>query len=400
MKVLHVFDHSLPIHSGYSFRSAAILREQRKLGWQTLQFTTPRYNESNDTASGLPWLEFIRTPFPAFLRKLPTPVTLLAELVWTARYLVKTIRQEKVDLLHAHSPVLTALPALLAARLFGLPLVYEIRAFWEDAGVDLGQTKEHGLRYKATAKVESFVCRQADQVITICEGLKKDLILRGISPEKISVVGNGVDIEQFTPITNADEELAKALDLVDRPVIGFFGSFYAYEGLDLLVEAFKTICLRVPQARLLLVGGGPEEERLKALTTTLGLQDKIVFTGRVPNASIPKYYSLVDAVAFPRRSIRLTQLVTPLKPLEAMALGVPVLASDIGGHRELIDNGKTGVLFAPDDIDALSDATVALLKSKERRDSLSSNGCQQVESARTWTHTIANYKHAYQNAVT
>src|SRR5690606_29052867 len=128
-------------------------------------------------------------------------------------------------------------------------------------------------------------------------------------------------------------------------VLGFIGSFYGYEGLDLLLAAMPHVLTALPDARLLLVGGGPQEAALVQQARRLGLDSAVIFTGRVPHERVPAYSSLVDAFVFPRRSMRLTELVTPLKPLEAMAKSKLVLASDVGGHRELMEHGKTGWLF-------------------------------------------------------
>src|SRR5690606_28617170 len=136
-------------------------------------------------------------------------------------------------------------------------------------------------------------------------------------------------------------------------VLGFVGSFYAYEGLDLLVQAFASLSAQRSDLMLLLVGGGPQEQALKAQVAQLGLLDKVIFSGRVPHDEVSGHYALIDILAYPRRSMRLTELVTPLKPLEAMAQGKIFVASDVGGHKELIDDGRTGTLFKADDEAAL-----------------------------------------------
>ncbi len=148
--------------------------------------------------------------------------------------------------------------------------------------------------------------------------------------------------------------------------MGFIGSFYAYEGLDLLLAALPQVTARIPDARVLLVGGGPQENELKALAAKLGIEDRVVFAGRVPHGEVQRYYGIVDVFAYPRKSMRLTELVTPLKPLEAMAQGRLLVASDVGGHRELIRDGETGVLFRAGDAASLADAIVRLLGQRDR----------------------------------
>jgi len=175
-------------------------------------------------------------------------------------------------------------------------------------------------------------------------------------------------------------------------VVGFIGSFYAYEGLDLLLAALPRLLAERPDVRLLLTGGGPQEAALKAQALTLGVADKVVFTGRVPHQRVQRYYDLVDVLCYPRHSMRLTELVTPLKPLEAMAQGRLLAASDVGGHRELIRHGETGVLFQPGNAQALADAVLGLLARRDDWPRLRANGRRFVERERNWAVSVAGYR--------
>jgi len=299
------------------------------------------------------------------------------------------------DILHAHSPVLNALPALRVGKRLGIPVVYEVRAFWEDAAVDHGTTAEGSLRYRLTRSLETRALKRANHVFTICEGLRSDIVARGIAAEKVTVIPNAVDIDLFDVGGMADPALKHQLGLVDCTVLGFIGSFYAYEGLDLLLAALPQILVKVPNVRVLLVGGGPQDAALKAQAQALGLQDKVVFTGRVPHAEVQRYYDLVDVLAYPRHSMRLTELVTPLKPLEAMAQGRLLVASDVGGHKELIRHGETGVLFKAGSAASLAETIIALVQQPERWPLLRAAGRRFVESERNWTASIANYRTPY-----
>src|SRR5574343_582934 len=224
----------------------------------------------------------------------------------------------------------SAMPALNIGERLGIPTVYEIRAFWEDAAVDHGTTREDSLRYKATRALETSAIRRAAHVFTICEGLRADIVNRGIPANKVTVIPNAVDVDNFQLAQAPDPVLQERWGLKGRTVVGFIGSFYAYEGLDLLVQSMPQILQQQPNAMLLLVGGGPQEAALKALVHSLNLQAHVVFTGRVPHAEVSRYYDLIDVLAYPRHSMRLTELVTPLKPLEAMAQGHMFVASDVG----------------------------------------------------------------------
>jgi PEP-CTERM/exosortase A-associated glycosyltransferase len=255
--------------------------------------------------------------------------------------------------------VLNAIPALRVGKRLGIPVVYEVRAFWEDAAVDHGTAAEGSLRYRLTRRLETHALRRASHVFTICEGLRCDIVGRGIAPEKITVIPNAVDIDSFEPGGAADHALMADLGLVGCTVLGYVGSFYAYEGLDLLLAALPGILRSRPDVRVLLVGGGPQDEALRAQARQLDVADKVVFTGRVPHAEVRRYYDLIDLLVYPRHSMRLTELVTPLKPLEAMAQGRLLIASDVGGHKELIRHGETGWLFKAGCDDALAQAAIA-----------------------------------------
>ncbi|MHB1353703.1 MAG: TIGR04063 family PEP-CTERM/XrtA system glycosyltransferase [Thiobacillus sp.] len=399
MKILHVFDHTLPLHSGYTFRSAAILRNQQKLGWQTFHLSGPRQVDCSVAEEDADGFHFYRTPKPeGMLARLPggDPFAVMAAI---EKRLLPLARELRPDVLHAHSPVLDAMPALRVGRKLGIPVVYEIRAFWEDAAVDHGSTTEGSLRYRLTRALETRAVKQADAVTVICEGLRADLVARGIPAGKITVIPNAVDVDKFALGGKADPELKMKLGLGTGRVLGFIGSFYAYEGLDLLIGALPAIAARAPDVRVLLVGGGPQDAALKAQVMALGLEDRVVFAGRVPHAAVNRYYDLVDVLVYPRHPMRLTELVTPLKPLEAMAQGRLMVASDVGGHRELIDDGKTGVLFRAGDADDLARKAVALLDGASDWERIKANGRRFVETERNWTASVARYRGVYQGLV-
>lgn len=392
LRILHVLDHSLPLHSGYSFRTLAILREQRALGWQTVHLTTPKQGVSTalqDEVDG--WL-FHRTPSPE-------GTGLLAQMRLTAARLEEVIRDTQPDLIHAHSPVLNALPSLWVRRRRRLPVVYEMRASWEDAAVDHGTTVEGSLRYRVSRALESVALRAADQVTTICDGLRADIAVRGVPPERITVIRNAVDVSLFKFGAEPDADLRRSLGLEGATVVGFAGSFYGYEGLDLLIEAARQMLPRHPRLRLLLVGGGPQESNLRAQAAAAGMQDRVIFTGRVPHAAVQRYYELIDVLAYPRLPIRLTELVTPLKPLEAMAQGRMLVASDVGGHRELIRHGETGFLFRAGDPAALAAAIEDVLVRRSLWPQVRMQARRFVEVERTWAASVACYRDVYRRAL-
>jgi PEP-CTERM/exosortase A-associated glycosyltransferase len=395
MRILHVLDHSLPLQSGYAFRTVAILREQRRLGWETRQLTTPRHGRVSQGVSDMDGWQFDRTPMHSNVFSKVPGIVYAQEMAATSKMIREVAVEFRPDVLHAHSPVLNALPALWAGRRLGVPVVYEVRALWEDAAVDHGVTREGSARYRVSRALETFALRHADRITTICEGLRNEIAARGVRPERITIVPNAVDADAFDLGRIPDEALRARLGLADKTVVGFAGSFYAYEGLDLLIEAMALLARNHPATRLLLVGGGPQEDNLKALATARGLSERVLFVGRVPHADVHRYYGLIDVLAYPRRSMRLTELVTPLKPLEAMAQGRMFVASDVGGHRELVRDGITGSLFRAGDATELARAIEQLLGRREEWPSMRARARRFVETERTWSRSVARYVDVY-----
>ena len=392
-RVLHVLDHSLPLHSGYTFRTRAILKAQQGAGLEVRGITGLRHAAAGPAIETIDGLTFHRTPGTA--EGLPG-LREWREIGRLAAAIEALCGEWRPDVIHAHSPALCGQAALRAAGRLGLPLVYEIRAFWEDASVFNTGGREGSLKYRLTRGLESHVVAHADAVVTICRGLKDDLVARGNAPERITVVPNGVDLALFGEPPPRDAALAVALGLGDGPVIGFIGSFYDYEGIDDLIAAMPMLIARQPDARLLLVGGGPREAALKAQAEASPARAAIRFVGRVPHEDVERYYALADVMAYPRKASRLTDLVTPLKPLEAMAQGKLVAASSVGGHRELIADGVTGRLFAPDDPAACAEALANFLGERDRWDAYRAAGRRHVEERHDWARNVARYLGVYQ----
>ena len=401
MKVLHVLDHSIPLHSGYTFRTRAIIREQRLRGWQTFHVTGVKQGGAPEQLEEqVDGLHFYRTPPPA-----PVPSRMAGLSSWVAQWqgirqlrlrLAELVPALKPDVIHVHSPALNGLAALPVARQCGIPLVYEVRAFWEDAAADHGSCVEGDWRYRLTRAMESYVLRRANHITTICQGLQHDIIGRGIAGDKVTVIPNAVDIDNFPRLTDADQALKRQLGLEHNRIIGFIGSFYGYEGLSLIIDALPRIRAVLPDVKLLLVGGGLQERNLKQQVAALGLGDEVVFAGRVAHDQVTRYYSLVDLLIYPRLSKRITELVTPLKPLEAMAQGKAFICSDVGGHQELAGYSQGQLLFTAGSASALAEKTITMLNNPRVRDTLVDDGREFVEQERNWRCSVARYAGIYE----
>lgn len=395
-RILHILDHSIPLHSGYTFRTRNILKEQRARGWYTAQVTSAKQGRCDWGKETVDDFTFYRTqPETAQWSRWPGLDQWGVVRSLTERIL-EVAEIEKPDVLHAHSPALNGLAALRASRRMGLPMVYECRAFWEDAAVDHGTAREWGPRYRLTRALETRVFREADAIATICEGLREEIAGRGgVDAGKVTVIPNAVNVEDFSFGSDPDPETASRLGIDGNKVLGFIGSFYGYEGIPFLIDALPAIINHIPDLKLLLVGGGPDEEAIQGRIRQHGLEDVVVMPGRVPHEEVQQYYNLVDVFAYPRLRMRLTNLVTPLKPLEAMAQGRLVVASNVGGHRELICDKKTGRLFRAGDRGSFVKTVTELFQERDQWDTMRANGRQFVEAERTWKDSVARYENIY-----
>jgi len=394
MRILHILDHSLPLQSGYVYRTLGIVNQQRALGWEPVLLTSGKHYAPGPAREQIGGWEFLRTPVPQGLAaKLPwlREMKIISDL---DRRLHDVIDEVGPAILHAHSPALNALSALRAGRRHRLPVVYEMRSLWEDA-TGGGTNGTNGLRYRATRFLEDRALRGADAVTTICQGLREDMTARGIPREKITVIPNAVDRHTFAGPGTPDRDLAGRLGLTGKTVLAFFGSFYFYEGLHLLLRALPALLRWQADIAILLVGGGPEDNNLREMARDLGLEENVVFAGRVAHEEMQRYYDLADLFVLPRVSMRLTELVTPLKPLEAMAQERIVVASDVGGHRELIRDRETGYLFPPNEPEALAGGVLAALADRSSWPRIRARAIEFIDSERSWRHSVARYAEVY-----
>lgn len=391
-RILHVLDHSLPLHSGYTFRTRAILKAQQAAGLEVRGITGLRQQEPGPTVEEINGIVFHRTPGESTG---PAGVREWREIARLAAAIERLADEWRPDVLHAHSPALCGMASLRAGRTLGIPVVYEIRAFWEDAAVGNGTGSEGSLKYRLTRALENRVVAGADAVFTICQGLRDDLVARGFDGGRIGTSPNGVDLALFGDPPPRDDDLARSLGIGSDPVIGFIGSFYDYEGLDDLIAAMPLLRERYAGARLLLVGGGPMDAALRAQAAASPARDSIHFTGRVPHSEVERYYSMVDILAYPRKRSRLTDLVTPLKPLEAMAQRRIVAASDVCGHRELIEDGVTGILFPADNSAGCAAALADLLDRRENWDAMRDRARAHVADNHDWARNVVRYLDVY-----
>lgn len=394
MRILHLLDVSAPTIAGYSSRARAIVNGQRAIGLEPVVLTSIRHrNESGKALEEIDGIRHYRMLKPATPSRGP-----LGEMYWLRQRILEVARMERVDLIHAHSPILNGIPGWMAARQLGLGCVYEIRALWEDAAVERGSISEQSMRYRLTRGAETFLTRRVDAVACICEGLRRDLRERGLPEERLHVVPNGVDVARFVARPSDDATRAR-LGLQGRTVVGYVGTFFGFEGVEDLVEALAHL-IKGGRNDLsgLIVGAGATYEACREIAKRHGLADRILHPGHVPNDEVERLYSVIDILAYPRRSFRITELVTPLKPLEAMAMEKAVIGSDVGGLRELIQDGVTGLLHRSREVGDLASKIERLADDPNLRRTLGSQARTWVAEQRDWKHIVPRYLAIYDAA--
>jgi glycosyltransferase involved in cell wall biosynthesis len=223
--------------------------------------------------------------------------------------------------------------------------------------------------------------------------MRTDICERGTDPDKVFVVPNAVDTERFTP-RERNQDLAARLGLGGGPVVGYISNLGWREGIDVLLRGFAELRRHQPDAQCLVVGDGPERERLQALGDELGLGGSLVMPGHVPNQLIEDHYALFDLFVVPRVRDRASDLVTPLKPLEAMAMGLPLLVSDLPALREIAEPGERGQVFEPESADSLAEVAVEMLGSPGELRRLADAGLAWVRAQRTLDSNVGRYREA------
>ena len=412
---IHVVNRALPDQVGYTLRTHQMARAQREIGMRPSVVVRPltgfvQCQEFRRGGIGVNYIDgvpYYRLSEPRVWRRWYIRLSQRAvrlRLRGSSRFGRTTLRLPDnpwdklvgglngvladATVVHAHTPYLGTEYGLRIARLLKVPFVYEIRGFWELSAISEDYDMVCGVAMEEFAEREAALARSADRVTTLGDAMKDELVRRGVDSEKIRVVGNGVDTAKYTPTRDKDRELLNALGLQGRFVLGYVTSVRKLEGVDVLLEALHKLLAAGIPASVLLVGDGPELPRLQALADSLGVAGETRFTGKVPFSDVCRYYSLMDVFVVPRTDAKVCQLVTPLKPLEAMAMAKPVVVSDLPALREFVDPGVTGTTFRPNDPDSLAEVVSELYKNPSRAESLGQNARRWITQERHW-HALA-----------
>jgi glycosyltransferase involved in cell wall biosynthesis len=395
--VLHLVTNSLPhTRSGYAVRTQEIVRAQAAAGLDPLVVTRLGYpvNIGVLTGAGEDVVDGV-----TYRRLLPRRMRLGADtrLGQQLDLLLAEIARFRPAVLHTTTHHINGECALAAGRLAGIPVVYEVRGFLEETWLSRQPDRAAAAaseRYRMWRDRETACMLGADLVVTLGEGMRAEIVGRGVPAEKVIVIPNAVDEVFLTEPPGRAETRAELGIADDEVLVGTVTSIVDYEGLDLLVTAVGQLRARGLKVRLLVVGDGVARAALERQAAPLG--DAAIFTGRVPHSDVRRYHAALDVFVVPRRDERVCRLVTPLKPVEAMAGGRPVVASDLPALRELVTDGKTGVLVRPDDPAALADGLARLVGDGALRSTLGAAAREVVAQSRTWARNAERYRAAYQ----
>lgn len=401
-KVMYVASSSRPHHyNGYTSRTHGIIKGIIKHGWEVLCVTRPGYPadrddrvESENITYELIKYDGVSYQALAGLHRRNDPLD--QYLYNSVEVLVEKARECRAAVIHAASNYEAALPALLAAKRLGIQFVYEVRGLWEFTAASRTPCWENTERFKLDAMLEAFVVKNSDGVATLTSALSDELVKRGADREKIVIVPNAVDPEEFKP-RNRNHGLANIHGLdVENFVFGYAGSIVSYEGLDDLVAAFSILHKSYPCARLLIVGDGKVLPELKKQSCDLSIDNNIIFTGRVSSEKVPEYLSLVDVMVLPRKPYKVCHLVSPLKPFEAMSMEVPLVVSDVAALNEIACDGKFALVHKSGDIDDLALCLKKCIDEKLILNEISKSAKIHVDLNYSWEHVTKAIVRVYE----
>jgi glycosyltransferase involved in cell wall biosynthesis/polysaccharide pyruvyl transferase WcaK-like protein len=394
----YILHNSLPYASGgYATRAQGLALGLQAQSFHVHVVTRPGFPlDNNDELTDVPVEESIEgVAYHRILKPSRSGSSAVGYVTSAADALTEAFKEIRPRIVVAASNYQTALPALIAARRLGLPFVYEVRGFWEVTRVSREPEFAVTPAYKIQELMEAETAKRADHVFTLTGPMKEELIRRGVPAERITLIPNSCEPERFTP-RDRDLELSARLGIpLDVPVIGYVGTFVQYEGLELLAEAAAILRERGHDFRLLLVGNenvsgsevGPITAQIQRICAERGLADRVIMPGRVPHEEVEAYYSLIDIAPFPRKSQPVTEMVSPMKPLEAFAMEKAVVASSVAALAEMVEHERTGLIFEKDNVENLADTLARLIGDPQLRRRLGSEARRWVEANRTWTAT-------------
>ena len=432
MKILHVLANGPPDVNGYAIRTHGLMKAYSELpNIEVVGLTSPWYPDKDSMAEPIEMdgIRYRRCVHPARMKSVkgtpmkwsasrgrdrmtgsegfaskplwrramsllfkplrPTWSWLEERIIFkhfTSR-IIEVAKEEDAELIHAHVPYRVGIPALRAARKLGIPFTYEMRGMWEESAVASGRWKSGGLAYRRFRRMETKVLRAAETVICISQTLRQEAISRGVEESKISVVPNAVDAEVVRNESDLFNEMKDQLE--DKLVVGYIGSLRELEGVDLTAKAVSILKEKGFDVNLFVLSSQSGQNELRAYCNELGIAEDSHIVGPVPHDQVAPFYDLIDVFVVSRPDTRVTRLVTPLKPFEAMRSGTAVVMADLPALAEIVEDGKTGCLYPAGDAQALAVKIRDLLGDESKRDRLGQNAKNWILEHRTWETVIS-----------
>lgn len=390
-RLLYIVHHSRPyLTNGYASRSHGLATGMLRAGIDVVCLTRPGFPldvkkdlENVPTEDEIEGVTYLRDLAP--IRS--GPARSRTYILDAAAVVEDRIRKHRPQAVMVASNYVAAAPALIAARRTGVPIAYEVRGFWEVTEASRDPALQGSYSNLLKTRIESLIACLSDQVFTLSRSMAHELARRGVASEQIALLPNACNPEEFRPLPKDLRLAAKYNIPTATPVIGYIGSFVGYEGLDDLTVACAKLKAAGYQFRLLLVGAseGPVHDQLVKIADDSGLRDWLILPGRVPHEDVSRFYSLIDIAPFPRKPLPVTELVTPIKPLEAMAMEKAVVMSSVGALADMIDDGITGLIFQKGDVNDLARCLARLFEEPALLAYLGHNARKFVQIERTWT---------------
>lgn len=395
MKVLHVLYQSLPTKVGSTIRSRDILMSQKEAGIDVLAVTSP-FQDSEDQSkrieifneisyyrcSNINVKETVGEKPKSFIRQ----VFKVFKIISFSRLIYNISKNEKVDIIHAHSTFFSGLAASVAAKRLKVPFVYEVRSLWEEHRVVVKGSMKNILQASFIRFLENRTIKRANKVIVLNKELMDNLVKRGFKPDKFDLILNAVNL-----LMVPSEKLIKREN--EELTFGYIGSIITIEGLSLLIDCIHS--LKERNVKLLIFGAGAQRSELEKIIITQNATN-VFFMGEVRSDEVYKAYNQIDVIVNPRIKNKITNDVTPLKPLEAMAYKKLVIASDVGGMKEIITHGYNGLLFRADDKDDLKKTILEVCNNGLLHyNSVINNSYEFIRTHKSWRSNAVKYKDIY-----
>ena len=404
--IMYHVNQSVPHHSsGYAIRTQSLLKSLKSKNWNVSAYARVGYPNDRydyigskivDSYSTVDGIDYYFTPSRT---KSISKLDIKQYQKERVKLIIKQAKEFGPSIIHCASNYSCGLAGTAAAKILGLPSIYEMRGLWHVTRTAKQPEYDESDHYRMIEGLEIQAAKNASHVLAITEGVKGVLLTNGVEEEKITLLPNAVDVGKFTP-RERNEKIEQKFGLNGMTTIGYIGSFTDYEGLDYLLRAGAVLNEKhKAKFKILMIGDGVVLDSLKNLSRELKLDNVVHFTGRIEHNDVLDYYSVIDVAVYPRKGTKVCEIVSPLKPLEAMAMEKTVIASNVKALSEMVKNNETGLLHEKDNIEDLTIKIESVLIDKEKRDKLGLSAREWVKENRTWKATSEIVSNKYQELI-